>query len=82
MHNKRKKGKNRASHSAARGGGINLAEFDGELLPEGGGTGGKLGVWGGPTVLRDRGTNIGGHPHNELPVASAFPGGELYLPTH
>ena len=41
MHNKRKKGKNRASHSAARGGGRNLAEFDGKVCTEGGRTGGE-----------------------------------------
>ena len=42
-----------ASRSVVRGGGRTMVVFYGELCPEGGGTGGKEGVWEGPNLQRD-----------------------------
>ena len=63
-----------APSSVACGGRRNLEVFDGEVCPEGGWTGGKVGVWDRPTLWRDRGRHIGGNPHYALPVAAWWPG--------
>ena len=63
--------------SVACGGGINVAAFDSEVFPEGGGTGGKEGVQDGPTVRRYGCRHLGGHPINVPPVVSSCLGGGL-----